>query len=194
MSTTTENLNLFKYDPTQDAKKTFNIQLGLNDNWDKIDNIIPTKADITLNNLDDEGKEKFGGDWTGAGHIIIFSNRDLNTSSTPLEFMLDFLPDDNIYEVILNIGVNLTYGNSYCYGSVGLSMDIISSPFAAHRASGSATAGHIYTKNTAIIPVKNKKIYLSGDPQNKYSKGELVAVAYRKLGTGFETITQNEET
>ena len=40
MSTTTENLNLFKYDPIQDAKSTFNIQQCLNDNWDKIDQIL----------------------------------------------------------------------------------------------------------------------------------------------------------
>lgn len=37
MSATTENLNLFKYNPIQDAKSTFNLQQCLDDNWDKID-------------------------------------------------------------------------------------------------------------------------------------------------------------
>ena len=80
-------------------------------------------------------------------------------SNASIEFLLDFLPDDNVYEVLINIGINLAYPNNYCYGSVGLSTDIIASPFAASRNSGSAAAGNIYTKAAIIIPVKNKKIY-----------------------------------
>lgn len=38
MSTTTEVLNLFKYDTETDKKKKFNINQSLNNNWDKIDN------------------------------------------------------------------------------------------------------------------------------------------------------------
>ena len=38
MSTTTEVLNLFKYDTKADKKKKFNINQSLNNNWDKIDN------------------------------------------------------------------------------------------------------------------------------------------------------------
>ena len=37
MSTTTENLSLFKYDPRTDGANTFNIEPALNDNWDKLD-------------------------------------------------------------------------------------------------------------------------------------------------------------
>lgn len=37
MSTKTEYLGLYKYDPVADAAKTFNISTALNDNWDKID-------------------------------------------------------------------------------------------------------------------------------------------------------------
>lgn len=37
MSTTTENLGLFKYDPSTDGANTFNIKQALNDNWDKLD-------------------------------------------------------------------------------------------------------------------------------------------------------------
>ncbi len=61
MPTETQNLNLFKYDPVQDAKSTFNIQQSLNDNWDKIDNIIPVKANTSLDNLTDEGKKLITG-------------------------------------------------------------------------------------------------------------------------------------
>ncbi len=37
MSTTTENLKLYKYDLEADKNKSFNITKALNDNWDKID-------------------------------------------------------------------------------------------------------------------------------------------------------------
>ena len=40
MSTTTPNLNLFKYNPTTDGKETFSIETALNNNWDKIDNLV----------------------------------------------------------------------------------------------------------------------------------------------------------
>lgn len=153
---------------------------------------LANKADIDLNNLSSTGVEKFDGEWIDAGYTIIFLNRALSTSNASIEFLLDFLPDDNIYEVIFNIGITLAYPNNYCYGSVGLSTDIISSSFPAYRNSGSAAAGNIYTTATIIIPVKNKKIYLSGDSQNRYSTANLIAIAYRKLGTGFEATTQNE--
>lgn len=39
MSTTTDKLALFKYDPSTDGAQTFNIQKALNDNWDKLDNV-----------------------------------------------------------------------------------------------------------------------------------------------------------
>ena len=37
MSTTTDHLGLFKYDPSTDGSQTFNIQKALNENWDKVD-------------------------------------------------------------------------------------------------------------------------------------------------------------
>lgn len=48
MSTTTENLGLFKYDPSTDGAQTFNIEKALNENWDKIDEKVPV--------LDEDGK------------------------------------------------------------------------------------------------------------------------------------------
>ena len=40
MSTTTDKLALFKYDPSTDGAKTFNIQKALNENWDKLDDAV----------------------------------------------------------------------------------------------------------------------------------------------------------
>lgn len=40
MSTTTDVLSLFKYDPVADADSTFNITQALNNNWDKLDAAI----------------------------------------------------------------------------------------------------------------------------------------------------------
>ena len=40
MSTTTDKLALFKYDPSTDGAQTFNIQKALNDNWDKLDDAV----------------------------------------------------------------------------------------------------------------------------------------------------------
>lgn len=37
MSTETEKIGLFKYDPDADGSRTFNIRQALNENWDKID-------------------------------------------------------------------------------------------------------------------------------------------------------------
>ena len=43
--TFTEFLNLFKYEPEVDGAQTFNIQLSLNDNWDKIATWAKTVSD-----------------------------------------------------------------------------------------------------------------------------------------------------
>lgn len=40
MSTTTDKLALFKYDPSTDGAQTFNIKQALNDNWDKLDDAV----------------------------------------------------------------------------------------------------------------------------------------------------------
>lgn len=37
MSEQTETLKLFKYDGVDDADNTFNLDTGLNENWEKID-------------------------------------------------------------------------------------------------------------------------------------------------------------
>ena len=38
MSILTDVLKLFKYNTTTDGEQTFNMDTGLNENWDKIDN------------------------------------------------------------------------------------------------------------------------------------------------------------
>lgn len=47
MSTETQKLKLFKYDTKADAKKTFNINTALNNNWDIIDNNVLVKTQVT---------------------------------------------------------------------------------------------------------------------------------------------------
>ena len=42
MSLKTKLLKLFKYEPDKDGAQTFNIKSALNDNWDKIDEILGT--------------------------------------------------------------------------------------------------------------------------------------------------------
>ena len=48
MSTQTNKLGLFKYDPIVDKEELFDIQEALNDNWDKIDNSIPVIVDVEV--------------------------------------------------------------------------------------------------------------------------------------------------
>ena len=40
MSENTKKLDLFKYNTETDGKQTFNLNIGLNDNWDKLENKI----------------------------------------------------------------------------------------------------------------------------------------------------------
>lgn len=42
MSLKTKLLELFKYDPSTDGAQTFNIKSALNDNWDRIDEVLGT--------------------------------------------------------------------------------------------------------------------------------------------------------
>lgn len=44
MSSTTPNLNLFKYDTATDGKEVFSIETALNDNWDLIDTAVNGKV------------------------------------------------------------------------------------------------------------------------------------------------------
>lgn len=159
-----------------------------------INQAILTKATTSLDNLADSGKAKFDGKWTITNNIIVFEGRVLSTSSTLVPFTLDFLPDNGEYEILFYSGVQLLYNNTYCYGSIGISSDIINTPFSCIRISGSASTGHVYIKDSLILPVKNKKVYISGDTQNINSKGDLIAIDYRKLGVGFETTNESEVT
>ena len=51
MSTTTDKLALFKYDPRTDGTQTFNIQKALNDNWDKLDDAQKRSLQLWLTRL-----------------------------------------------------------------------------------------------------------------------------------------------
>lgn len=57
MSSSTTRLNLFKYDNNTDGKQTFNLNLGLNDNWEKIDEYAQNN-DSNITDLDLKIQEK----------------------------------------------------------------------------------------------------------------------------------------
>lgn len=49
MSTTTENLNLFKYNTATDGAMEFSITNALNNNWDKVDKVSTSQLIETIN-------------------------------------------------------------------------------------------------------------------------------------------------
>lgn len=53
MSKFTDFLNLFKWDPIEDADEEFDIDKALNDNWDKIDTKLKAYITDTDNNIND---------------------------------------------------------------------------------------------------------------------------------------------
>ena len=55
MSSKTENLELFKYDPVADKDQTFNIELALNQNWDKVDKEIAQREGLLRSSAVKEG-------------------------------------------------------------------------------------------------------------------------------------------
>lgn len=73
MSTTTDKLALFKYDPSTDGAQTFNIKKALNDNWDKLDDAVKEILITLANKLSNPGSyrvfyvSKTGSDETGNG-------------------------------------------------------------------------------------------------------------------------------
>ncbi|WP_418480464.1 hypothetical protein, partial [Dysosmobacter sp.] len=73
MSTTTDKLALFKYDPSTDGAQTFNIKQALNDNWDKLDDAVKQIL-ITLANKAPAGY----GLGSDSGHLITAAD-DLDT-------------------------------------------------------------------------------------------------------------------
>ena len=73
MSTTTDKLALFKYDPSTDGAQTFNIQKALNENWDKLDDAVKQIL-ITLANKAPAGY----GLGSDSGHLITAAD-DLDT-------------------------------------------------------------------------------------------------------------------
>ena len=57
MSTTTPNLNLYKYDSSIDGELSFNIKRALNDNWDKLDNFsteLNNRITTRINSIEQE--------------------------------------------------------------------------------------------------------------------------------------------
>ncbi|WP_105614363.1 hypothetical protein [Vallitalea okinawensis] len=52
MGSNTNNLNLYKASPVEDANDTFNIETMLNENWDKVDDTVGNKVDLQTTQKD----------------------------------------------------------------------------------------------------------------------------------------------
>lgn len=78
MSTKTQRLEIFKYDPVIDAKNTFNITKALNENWDKLDKSIT----LTMHNMTSTYSL---GDWVKDGEKIYKSKQAENTGHATSE-------------------------------------------------------------------------------------------------------------
>lgn len=73
MSTQTEKLGLFKYDPVIDKEELFDIQTSLNDNWDKIDAAINSDWNQNDESAPDYVKNRPGG-YMGEELIEVFKD------------------------------------------------------------------------------------------------------------------------
>ena len=92
MSTTTEKLALFKYDPSTDGAQTFNIKQAMNDNWDKIDDAVKD-IDTTLQNKADTTKKTtvtLSTNWTGDTSPY---TQTVTISGTTVNSKVDLQPD-----------------------------------------------------------------------------------------------------
>ena len=89
MSTTTDKLALFKYDPSTDGAQTFNIKQALNDNWDKLDDAVKQIL-ITLAN-----KAPGGFGWGEAMKDVLASDAEdtYETYCGKLDVLLADMPD-----------------------------------------------------------------------------------------------------
>ena len=152
---------------------------------------VSTKANSALDNLTDEGKAKFDGEWIDAGHTAIFLNRALSTSNASIEFLLDFLPDNETYELLLYCYMTNINSTASWSGGILLSSEIITTPTGLNHL---ALPAYGAIGNALTFWVKNKKIYLSGKSYYDNAKGTLTVIAYRKLGVGFATTNESEVT
>lgn len=151
---------------------------------------IATKADTSLDNLTDDGKAKFDGDWVSCSEYQIFSNVGLS-SSTYSEYTLDFLPDNGEYELMCNY--TITPGASNGYARLYLADE--SETFVWLNGLNSNTNYNTQLQGSSIVVIKNKKIKakkaVGGNGNERLS---LTVIAYRKLGVGFATTNESEVT
>ena len=198
MGTSTAYLNLYKTNMLTDGDDFFDFKRDLDDNWDKIDTCcalmntaVSTKANSALDNLTDGGKAKFDEKWISSNTNTIFENRTLSKSETPVEFILDFLPDNETYELLLYCYMTTINSTASWSGGIRLSSEIITTPTGLNHL---ALPAYGAIGNALTFWVKNKKIYLSGKSYYDNAKGTLTVIAYRKLGVGFATTNESEVT
>lgn len=155
-----------------------------------VDEQLANKADIDLNNLSSTGVEKFDSPWVSCNEYQIFSNVGLS-SSTYSEYTLDFLPDNGVFELNCMYETNAGANNGYAR----LALNDESESYRVLVGANTGAAQNTFVYGQVNLIVSNKKVkamkVVGGYGNEKFS---LTAVAYRKLGTGFEATVQNEET
>lgn len=148
MSTTTENLGLFKYDTTSDASTAFSIDEALNNNWDKIDTFAETALSMQ-GALGDNGFVKFS---TG----LIMNYGYASTSSQEVNFVQPILSSNGTFG-----------GNSFAvaakderYSASGLTYNAFDNDSSTYAF---LVAGTNWVKWYNPIPIKCTKIYINAD-------------------------------
>ena len=125
MSTTTDKLALFKYDPSTDGAQTFNIQKALNENWDKLDDAVKEIL-ITLANKAPNGYGLGGDCWDSRTTAIADLNEAVyrgwyqiapNALNTPPAFSNDY-PDAGM--LLVSVGGYTIYQRYLSYAPRGV--------------------------------------------------------------------------
>ncbi|GAA0181421.1 hypothetical protein SH2C18_39570 [Clostridium sediminicola] len=118
MPSNTENLNLYKIDPSTDGNSTFNIETILNDNWDKIDNKFKEVEENIPSNI--------------TTTTILEGSYDLKSTASNINFItgdiIAFNSDIDSLIVTKNTVV-LKEGRDYSINSNNQSIDAIGEPW-----------------------------------------------------------------
>lgn len=119
MSSFTNLLNLFKWNPTSDIEEEFDIEKALNENWDKLDTLISghinnssiKHANVSQNNdgmMSKEDKTKLDGIEQGAQKNLIETNSTITTTTT--------IPENTDYTIPLSYKVGSNVLDIYYMG------------------------------------------------------------------------------
>ena len=183
MSTTTENLGLFKYDTTSDASTAFSIDQALNDNWDKIDIFAETALSMQ-GALGDNGFVKFS---TG----LIMNYGYASTSSQEVNFAQPVLSSNGSMG-----GTRFAVAaEKERYSNNGLTYNAFDNNDSTYEF---LTAGNNWIKWYNPTPIKCTKVYVKCDKtmsslslsaSNDNSNWTALTISPSQVSTGNITVT-----